>query len=89
MDPLWPVGVFHQLRKEHKIILPKLIVEQVEAYFVYRMADDREARQDIKGLKKGQDMFDGERVQACSFSQAGQHTYFSGLVKAHMKKKVL
>lgn len=34
----WPSTGFHQLQRDHKIILPKLTTEQMESYFLYRMA---------------------------------------------------
>ncbi|CAC5422087.1 MKL [Mytilus coruscus] len=48
LDPQWPLTGFQQLRSEHKIMLPKLTAEQIEGYFLYRMAEDLQARSPVK-----------------------------------------
>ena len=82
LDPQWPISGFQQLRSDHKIMLPKITEEQIEGYFLYRMADDREASGDVKALEKGKQMFESHRIIACSFHQSGQYTFFSGIVGA-------
>ena len=32
-DPHWPIAGFKHLRPEHKILLPKVTLDQVEAYY--------------------------------------------------------
>lgn len=66
---------FQQLRSDHKIMLPKITEQQIEGYFLYRMADDREASGDVKALEKGKQMFESHRIIACSFHQSGQYTF--------------
>jgi len=88
LDPQWPTTGFQQLRSEHKIVLPKVTVEQIEGYLLYRMAEDRQASGDIKALEKGRRMFQSHRILACSFYQSGQNTFFSGIVGAAMRHKV-
>ncbi|XP_063415866.1 uncharacterized protein LOC134697517 [Mytilus trossulus] len=39
LDVGWPVSGFRQLLAEHKMVLPKITKEQIDAYFVYRLAD--------------------------------------------------
>ncbi|CAG2203849.1 unnamed protein product [Mytilus edulis] len=88
LEPQWPLTGFQQLRPEHKIMLPKLTTEQIEGYFLYRMAEDRQASGDIKALEKGKKMFESHRILACSFYQSGQNTFLSGIVGAAMRHKV-
>jgi hypothetical protein len=71
------------------ILCPEVINEQIEGYFLYRMADDREASGDVKALEKGKQMFESHRIIACSFHQSGQYTFFSGIVGAAMRHKVV
>jgi hypothetical protein len=86
---LYSTSGFQQLRSDHKIMLPKITEEQIEGYFLYRMADDREASGDVKALEKGKQMFESHRIIACSFHQSGQYTFFSGIVGAAMRHKVV
>ncbi|VDI42211.1 Hypothetical predicted protein, partial [Mytilus galloprovincialis] len=58
----WPVSGFKQLKKEHKVIMPKLSREQIEAYFLYRMAEDNVYSGDLQSMTKGQLMFESHRV---------------------------
>ena len=37
-DVVWPLGGFQQLQVAHKMLLPKITEEQIESYFIYRMA---------------------------------------------------
>lgn len=34
----WPVSGYQQLQKDHKVFLPKITKEQIDQYFVYRIA---------------------------------------------------
>lgn len=38
LDVGWPISGFRQLLAEHKMVLPKITKEQIDAYFVYRLA---------------------------------------------------
>lgn len=38
LDVGWPVAGFKQILQEHKCIIPKITREQIEAYFLYRLA---------------------------------------------------
>ena len=53
------------------------------------MACDQQQAGDIKALQKGQQLLDSLRVQACSMLKADDSLYFTGIVKAAMKKKVM
>eukprot|EP00105_Crassostrea_gigas_P029744 XP_011451771.1 PREDICTED: uncharacterized protein LOC105345344 [Crassostrea gigas] len=84
----WPVSGYQQLQKEHKVFLPKITKEQIDQYFVYRMAGDKQFTKDIKAVSKGNAMFQGNRVQACSVTVKDNSIYFTGIVGAAMKNKV-
>ena len=73
---------------EHRILMPKITNEQVEGYFVHRMAVDNLPTADVKALEKAKDMFAGHRVLACSFIQQGEGIFLSGIVAAAMRHKV-
>ncbi len=43
----------------------------------------------LQALKKGQSLLEADRVEACSFTaDANGCTFYSGIVKAMMKRKV-
>ncbi|KAJ8302857.1 hypothetical protein KUTeg_019253, partial [Tegillarca granosa] len=77
----WPISGFQQLQSEHQLILPKITFEQIDTYFLYRLAGG------IRAIEKGQDMLRGERVSACSV-QVTDNIYFTGIVGASMKNQV-
>lgn len=60
----WPVSGYQQLQKDHKVFLPKITKEQIDQYFVYRIAGDNQFTKDIKAVSNGNAMFHGNRVQA-------------------------
>ena len=44
---------------------------------------------DLKSMDKGQDLLDdGKKIQACSFVNLANDYFFSGMVKAGMKRHV-
>ncbi|XP_071180991.1 uncharacterized protein [Mytilus edulis] len=65
-----------------------LSLEQIEAYFVYRMAEDNVYSGDLQSMTKGQLMFESHRVLACSILKNDNGIFVSGVVGAAMKKKV-
>lgn len=87
--PNWPTSGFKQLVSEHRILLPKMSRSQVEGYFKYRVALDNDMVQDTKALVKGQHLLESERVCACSVHITTSAIFFSGIVAAAMKKKVV
>ncbi|XP_021346499.1 uncharacterized protein LOC110445933 [Mizuhopecten yessoensis] len=88
VDAQWPAMGYHQLVQNHKVILPKLTSFQIEEYFLYRLAGDKNASADVKALRKGKDLLDSDRILACSVLMEGNNIYFSGMVGAAMKNKV-
>lgn len=84
----WPASGFKQLTRNHKIHFPKLTTEQVEGYFRYRITSDSQATSDVKALEKGKLLFESKRVEACSVHVTRTDLFFTGLVRAAMKKKV-
>lgn len=49
---------------------------------------DNQFTKDIKAVSKGNAMFHGNRVQACSVTVKDNSIYFTGIVGAAMKNKV-
>ncbi|CAC5380159.1 unnamed protein product [Mytilus coruscus] len=86
LDPQWPLTGFQQLRSEHKIMLPKLTAEQIEGYFLYRMAEDRQAS-GISGVGKREKMFESIEFSLQLLSE-WPNTFLSGIVGAAMRHKV-
>ncbi|XP_056005483.1 uncharacterized protein LOC125659233 [Ostrea edulis] len=72
----------------HVHLLPKITTEQIEAYFIFRLAGDKYAASDVKALVKGRLIKDADRILACSILMQGGQIYFSGIVAAAMKKLV-
>nr|XP_034306619.1 uncharacterized protein LOC105318360 isoform X2 [Crassostrea gigas] len=68
--------------------MPQLTYHQIEQYFLYRMAEDKQMTSDLKALEKGKDLLNGERIFACSMSSDDAHIYLSGIVGAAMKQKL-
>ena len=84
----WPVCGFRQLTHQVQSELPATTNDHIRSYFVLRMACDNQQAGDIKALKKGQQLLDSLRVQACSMLLQDKYVYFTGIIKAAMKKKV-
>ncbi|XP_055997743.1 uncharacterized protein LOC125646321 [Ostrea edulis] len=68
--------------------MPNLIHDQIENYFLYRMAEDKQMSSDIKAMEKGKDLLSGGRIFACSILSEDTHIYLAGIVGAAMKQKV-
>lgn len=49
---------------------------------------DRQASGDLKALQKGRDLYQGNRILACSVYVTVDSIFLSGIVGAAMKKKV-
>lgn len=87
--PEWPVSGFKQLVPGHKILLPKIRREKVDAYFQYRLAaTDNLAVKDVKAIEKGEKLLVSGRIEACSVHITSQDIHMTGIVNAAMKKKV-
>ena len=70
------------------MLLPKIRVSQVEGYFTYRQACDKQGTGDAKSLQKGTALMEAGRIDACSIHRNTEGIFFTGIVKAAMKKKV-
>lgn len=68
--------------------LPSIKEGDISGYFEYRIACDRLSTNDTQAIKKGQVLFESDRVQACSFVRVAEDVFFSGIVRAMMKRKV-
>ncbi|XP_069105994.1 uncharacterized protein [Argopecten irradians] len=88
--PDWPVGMFgfRQLTLDHRNQLPSLGMSQVEGYFLYRMAVDKQHQSDIQAITKGRLLLESGRVEACSFKAEASDVFLTGTVAAAMKKRV-
>lgn len=86
--PNWPDSGFRQILPAHRSCLPKLLEGHITGYFRYRSACDDQANGDITALEKGKILFEANRVHTCSFCSTDSDTFFSGIVRAMMKKKV-
>jgi hypothetical protein len=76
------------LQLEHRILLPKLSRPQIDGYFKYREATDKNIASDIKALQKGQLLYNSKRIRACSISVKGQNLFFTGIVSAAIRRNV-
>lgn len=56
-------------------------------HLIFSSLDDRQCTGDLKALVKGQDMFDSNKVLACSIC-IEEDIYLTGIVGASMKQKV-
>ena len=54
----------------------------------YRQATDGKGSNDLKSLEKGRGLMAAKRIEACSMAVEQPHFFFSGIVRAAMKKKV-
>jgi hypothetical protein len=70
-------------------LLPNLLEGHITGYFRYRTACDDQANGDITALQKGRALLDAYRVQTCSFCCRSPEFFFSGMVQAMMKKRVI
>ncbi|KAJ8302328.1 hypothetical protein KUTeg_021315 [Tegillarca granosa] len=75
LDIGWPTSGFQQLLPQHKILLPMITKSQIEGYFLYRMAEDHDATNDVKAMYKGSKMFAANRILACSIHYTEQMIY--------------
>ena len=54
----------------------------------YRQAADGRGSSDLKSIEKGRALVAAKRIEACSMATKESHFFFSGIVRAAMKKKV-
>lgn len=86
--PNWPASGFRQILTSHRNIMPPVLEGHIAGYFTYHVACDNLANGDIAALEKGQALVDGDRVETCSFCTVDDEVFFTGIVRAMMKKKV-
>ncbi|KAJ8307122.1 hypothetical protein KUTeg_015206 [Tegillarca granosa] len=75
----WPVSGFKQLVLDHRLLFSKLTKEQIDGYFIYRLAGIQMTG-DLKALEKGMDMFTGNKILACSVIVFVNCIFLSGIV---------
>jgi len=81
----WPCDLpFRQLTACHQHVLPLLSSEMIMQHF----ADVPTAAASITAVDKGRKLADSGRVAGCSFAAHNACIYFTGFVRAAMKKKV-
>ena len=82
----WPADMqFRQLTSSHRGMLPVISTEVINRYF----SDVPTATGSVKSVDKRQQLVDSGRVAGCSFATDSSSLYFTGFVKAAMKKKVM
>jgi len=86
--PNWPASGFRQILHSHREVLPPVLEGHIAGYFTYRVASDNIANSDIAALQKGRALLEGDRVETCSFCTMNSEVFFTGIVRAMMKKKV-
>ena len=84
----WPDQGFKQLQKSHQENMPPLRLSHIDTYLRHRQASDGLGANDLQAMCKGKSLLEGDRVEACSIVSSKGHTYFTGIVRAQMKKKV-
>ncbi|KAJ8316761.1 hypothetical protein KUTeg_005707 [Tegillarca granosa] len=61
-----------------------IVTTPEEGYFLYRMTEDHDATNDVKGMDKGSKIFAANRILACSIYYTANDIYLSGIVGAAM-----
>ncbi|XP_056005265.1 uncharacterized protein LOC125664437 [Ostrea edulis] len=84
----WPTRGFQQLQESHKEEIPEIGIEQIDMYFVHRLAGDRQSTGDVKAIEKGRLLVESDRVLAVSYLKEDNSLFFTGIVGAAMKTKV-
>jgi len=88
VDVFWPTSGFRQLTAQTQNEIPAITDESINEYFVVRTACDSQQTGDIQALRKGRLLLESMRVDVCSVLTTDEDFYFSGIVRAAMKKKV-
>jgi len=86
----WPQSGFRQLTASSMSDIPPITHDLIRNYFILRTACDHQQSGDIQALHKGRLLVESKRVEACSMQMSADNSYmfFTGIVKAAMKKKV-
>nr|XP_022298372.1 uncharacterized protein LOC111107453 [Crassostrea virginica] len=80
LEVSWPTKGFQQLTEEHRNLLPSVCQEQIDLYFVHRLAGDKQCCGDFKAIEKGRLLVESDRIFAVSFHASDSSIYFSGIV---------
>nr|XP_022307572.1 uncharacterized protein LOC111113571 [Crassostrea virginica] len=84
----WPTRGFQQLQVVHREEIPEICIEQIDMYFVHRLAGDKQSTGDVKAIEKGRLLLESDRVLATSYLMQGNALFFTGIVGAAMKTRV-
>lgn len=83
-DP-WPEGLsFRQLTNSHRALMPQVSTDMINLY----LADVPTMSGMVKSIERGTKLVESGRVVGCSFAATDTSFYFTGIVRAAMKKKV-
>ncbi|XP_062605687.1 uncharacterized protein LOC134267501 [Saccostrea cucullata] len=88
LDVDWPTRGFQQLQDDHRKDIPEMCIEQIDMYFVHRLAGDKQSTGDVKAIEKGRLLLDSDRILAASYLKQGNALFFTGIVGAAMKTRV-
>lgn len=82
----WPTNLeFRQLTLAHRSVIPAISYQLIESMF----DDAPTCKGKITAVEKGQKLVDAGKVAGCSFAtQESDCLFFTGFIKAAMKKKV-
>jgi SAP domain len=87
--PNWPSTNFASLTQSSHSEMPKLRAEHIEQYVLFRQVCDKASAEDKNSFRKGA-LMAKDNVIALSFLKDlfSNHSFFTGIVSAAMKKKV-
>jgi len=87
---VWPSSGYKQITVQLQSDIPPVSEENIKEYFILRTAIDLQQAGDVQALRNGHLLLECKRVEACSLLTAddGKAVYFTGIVKAAIKKKV-
>lgn len=85
---LWPSSGFRQLTHQTQKEIPEITADGIKEYFLLRIACDAQHTGDIQALHKGKLLLESHRVEVCSVLCSNEDSFFTGIVRAAMKKKV-
>jgi len=72
----------------HHCLLETFDSHRISSYFHYSLATDNSYEHNIQAVQNGQLLLNGNRVEACNVAVHNIDVYFTGMVRAVMKKKV-
>jgi len=78
---------FRQLMNNSRSECPPLTEELIQSFFATWLGYDQ-PDVNIPALRKGKLLLESKRVEACSMQKSDEASFFSGIVRAAMKRKV-